>query len=201
MPARNARHWSADQNAAVVAAYTQPKRGLIKRLSIDWDTPVSAINYHATAHLDLSPTRRIRRKDTWIVAEDQLLREHGHCPIRLIRDVLAQAGYQRSMESIASRRAVLRRRESIDWSASRDTLTVAEIADGLGCSEKTVIRWIQTKLLKAHAQLPEIRSKCYVIKPADLKHFCLTHTHRLLNFRVDVIWYTDIVARQGRMSC
>ena len=74
MPAWNARHWSADQDAAVVAAYTKPKRGLLKRLSIDWDIPVSAINYHAIRHLDLSPTRRIRRKDTWIAAEDQLLR-------------------------------------------------------------------------------------------------------------------------------
>lgn len=74
----------------------------------------------------------------------------------------------------------------------RSDLTVAEVAEGLGCAERTVTRWIGWGWLRATAMVPDGQGKYYRITETDLRRFCLAHAAAVARGRPDMIWYTDL---------
>lgn len=189
------RHvYTAEQDAALRAVYQNHRPGLITRLSLEWDIPCGCLNYRATRILKLAPTRRAPQARSWTAAEDQLLIRYGHLPWKPLQAKLAAAGFARSAYAVLFRRTALRARGE-PVGQERDTLTTAEVAEGLGCSIKTVDLWIARGWLKATALTPDSPAKRYQITEAALRTFCLHHTGALLNYRPDLTWYTDLIGR------
>lgn len=185
------RVWTAEQDAALAQAYQQHRQGAITRLSLEWGIPFTTLHNRAIYQLKLSPVRHARPPRAWTAAEDQIVIDYGYLPARLLVARLAAAGFQRGASAIEVRRSALRRRGApVD--AARPGLTVAEVAAGLGCAERTVYGWVRRGQLKPKRLGPGVHQ--YVIPHAALRQFCQQNPLALANCRPDLVWYTDLLS-------
>lgn len=188
----NTRHWTAEQDAALIAASQSPVRGARARLSRIWNIPQNCLTHRAQA-LGLPPTRRTPvHPRRWLTDEDRLLIEYGHLPRKALQARLAKAGFKRSTHSLENRRAILKQ-QGHPVGQFRERLTVSEIMDGFNCSNETVQRWIRCGALKARALCPDSKAKYYEVTYAALRQFCLDHVVEIARLHPDLIWYTDLI--------
>lgn len=189
------REWATEQDAALTKIYQEKYRnGALKALAIDFDIPANTLSYHAKA-IGLPRIRGLRRQRRhWVAAEDQIIVEFGDFPIGTIRAKLAAIGFDRAPSSIRGRRQCLRN-AGVIISSDRDEMTIVEVAQGLGCKESAIYRWIQYGWLRAQTMRQNLKTQNYYITRADLRQFCRTHTAALQRCgRPDLIWYTDLIA-------
>lgn len=194
--AANKRIWTADQDAALRSYYQKSTRGGLVTLSRQWGIAVTTLHSHATRVLGLK-TRRHQNPSAWTPAEDQILIEEGYLPRQLLRARLAEAGFPRSEKGLENRRWILRRK-GVATDAYRPDLTIAEVAAGLGCTERAVLRWIHCGWLKAKALCPDAPAKRYQITDDQLRRFCIAHPSALYGYQPDLVWYTDLISRPSR---
>lgn len=189
-PARPRRVWTAEQDAALVQTYQNHRNGAITRLSLEWGIPNNTLANRAR-RLGMSMTRYARPQRPWTAAEDQIVIEYGYLSARLLSAKLAAAGFSRGISVIEARRIVLRQRGE-PVSTDYPGLTVAEVAAGLGCAERTVYSWVNRGYLQIKRLDPDSRE--YVITHAALRRFCQHYPLCLVHCQPDLIWYTDLLS-------
>jgi len=191
MPSR--RSFTAEQDAELARVYRNREAGNMSCFARRWGVPKSTVSARAR-RLGLPPLRRFRGYTAlWKEAEDQLLVEHGHRPALDLQRRLAAAGFTRKIKSIQNRRSELKR-AGFPVGAYREELTVQEVAEGMGCDDITVLKWIRVLGLKATALCPDSgRAKFYRIRERDLQRFCLDHTAAVARFKPDLVWYTHLI--------
>lgn len=188
------RKWLPEWDAALTQVYRTYRRGALKALAIDLGIPGNTLSRRAKA-IGLPPIyvpNHPRRP--WTDSEDQALIQYGDLPRSQLHAELASVGIHRTINSISNRRRLLKER-GLPMGLARAELTVAEVAQALGCKESTLCGWIRFGWLPAQAMSQNPRAKRYRITRADLRQFCRTHAaalHRCC--RPDLIWYTDLIA-------
>ena len=189
-PARPHRAWTAEQDAALTQTYRQHRNGAITRLSLEWGIPSNTLANRAR-RLGLSMTRCPRPDRAWTAAEDQIVIEYGYLSVRLLCARLAAAGFARGANGVMRRRLELRQ-QGAPVGADRPGLTVAEVAAGLGCSERAIYSWVSRGQLKPKPLGPG--SHEYVIPHAALRRFCQHYPLCLVHCQPDLVWYTDLLS-------
>lgn len=198
MSAKSRIEWTPEMDAALIDVYRSRQRAKLKCLSLDWGIAPSTIHRRAVYTLGVTPFHRNGASTLWCDQEDALVVRFGHeRPVDLQRR-LREAGFRRGLKAIINHRGELKRR-GCPVGAYRESLTTAEIAAGMGCSLNVVERWIKEGVLQATALTPNsLRAKHYQVKPSALRHFCLTHTQRLMRLNPDIIWYTDLIRGESK---
>ena len=178
------REWLPEWDAALTQVYQTYRRGALKALAIDLGIPANTLSKRAK-DIGLPPIYMPNHpRRPWTDAEDQALIRYGDLPESQVQAKLASVGIHRAITSIRGRRSRLKE-IGISMEASRADLTVAEVAQALGCKETTLCGWIRFGWLPAQAMSQNPKAKRYrITHAAALQRFC----------RPDLIWYTDLIA-------
>lgn len=188
------REWLPEWDAALTQVYQTYRRGALKALAIDLGIPANTLSKRAK-DIGLPPIYMPNHpRRPWTDAEDQALIRYGDLPESQVQAKLDSVGINRAITSIRNRRRLLKER-GIPIGMARAELTVAEVAQALGCKESTLCGWIRFGWLPAQAMSQNPKAKRYRITRADLRQFCRTHAAALQRCcRPDLIWYTDLIA-------
>ena len=77
--------------------------------------------------------------------------------------------------------------------------TMQEVAEGLGCSDKTIAKWIEAKWLRANRRATarsDDRSAWYISDQA-IRDFVRNHANKINQHKVDLLWLIDILLKNG----
>lgn len=77
--------------------------------------------------------------------------------------------------------------------------TLQEVAEGLGCGDKTIARWIANKWLRANrrgTERDDDRAAWYISDQA-IRDFVRNHANKLNQHKFDWLWLVDILLKNG----
>jgi len=187
--------WTDEENLLLREQWpkVQGRRQSVARLSDRMKISTYQIAAQAMA-LGLS---RPRIADpAWSDEETELLHATVHLTLKTASTRFSKAGFRRSPTAIA----VQRFRAGLCVSENTNAYSANRLAQFLGLSTITVLRWIRLGWLKAKPRSESIDSRHggpgdrWLIYPKDVRRFLLSYTAHVDPSRADKFWLFDLLA-------
>lgn len=192
-------NFTPEHDQRIRELYTPPYvRGLISAQARAWGCPCGHVT-HRARQLGLTKLSQVGPQRRWTRQEIQLARKNAHMTHGQLRRVLANEGYERSLNAIEN----FRLRDGWRSHCERDEMTVGYTALGLshilGVDNTTVIRWIRLGLLKAQTE-GGVGDQCarYRIRHHELYEFMVNQVHYWEPAKVDKYWLIDVLTQTNQ---
>jgi len=198
-PMPHVHPWTPEQDGQLRAGWpkVQSRQTTAARLAKKMGLTVHQVRYRA-AFLGLRALRY--GFEPWSETEDELLGQYAHLPLNRLQKKLRSAGFRRTETAIANRR----HRIGVMVHGNGQYYSAHELAQLMGISTITVLRWIRLGWLKASPRGDSIAEHG---GPGDRWNIHAGNVYRLITLHTaqiaqhlasaDKVWLVDLLAGGG----
>lgn len=196
LPAKRCTHrfeTTKTLDAAIRAAYGNPKRGACKAVAKQYGVTVPWVKVRAG---QLGLNRSVSRYNApWTPEEDAIIEQwHDQGGAKLVANRLKQRGFIRSSHAVLNRVVAL----GLSW-RNREIYNASELGELMGVDHKTISGWIKWGYLKARRENPTGISSVdepwyWMIKHQDARNFLIHHVSRYRMASIDRYWLVATLA-------